>query len=74
MMKLTGEKQMQVNEAFWNVYKIILNCYITYKMLVQAYVLFKVLLYSVITDNGSFFVLHYLKVTLIEKKLVFFTK
>lgn len=43
MMKLTGGKQMQVNEAFWNVYKINLNWYITHNMLVQAYVLFKAL-------------------------------
>lgn len=64
---------MQVNEAFWNVYKINLNWYITHNMLVQAYVLFKALFCSVITDTGSFFVLHCLEVTLIEKSL-FFTK
>jgi len=57
--------------TFWNVSGRNLNCYVTYKVLVQAYVLFKVLLYAVITDDGSCFVLHCLKVMLVEKILCF---
>lgn len=54
------------------MYKINLNCYIMYKILLQAYVLFEVLLYSVIADNSSFFILHCLKVMLVEKILCFY--